>query len=55
MIKPNIGKKGKIAIATGLAVVLAIGGSLAYIHSKKTKKPDFGGGKDMFTEKSSKR
>ena len=51
MIKPNIGKKGKIAIATGLAVVLAIGGSLAYIHSKKTKKPDFGGGKDMFTEK----
>ena len=51
MIKPNIGKKGKIAIATGLAVVLAIGGSLAYIHSKKAKKPDFGGGKDMFTEK----
>ena len=51
MIKPNIGKKGKIAIATGLAVVLTIGGSLAYIHSKKSKKPDFGGGKDMFTEK----
>lgn len=37
MIKPNIGKKGKIAIATGLAVVLTIGGSLAYIHSKNLK------------------
>lgn len=50
MNKKQIGKKGKIVIAVGLAAVLAIGGVFAYLHLKKPKRPESMGERDMLTE-----